>query len=165
MTADLREYFNYDPETGLITWAKKRAYKNPAGSRAGAIDRTTGYIRLGLAGRLYYAHRVAWYLAHGEWPPEQIDHINGVRTDNRLTNLRLATKGQNAINRGPTCRNSSGVPGVRWDRKYSRWYARICANGVNKHLGTFATFDEAVAARKRAEAIHHGEFAPARAAS
>lgn len=112
-----------------------------------------GYVRACVDGVLYYAHRLAWLHHHGEWPAEQLDHINGDRQDNRIANLRLASQLENHQNRKLQRNNVSGHPGVYFEK--GRWRARIKVQQKYRHLGTFDTFEEARAARIFAkEAMH-----------
>lgn len=147
LTAErLRELVKYDPETGHIYWLGSVG-KARAGQQAGTVN-THGYRRVGIDGRLYAAHRLAWLITYGEWPDGEIDHINGSRDDNRIANLRQVDTRGNARNRGLRSDNSKGVPGVYFNRNQGNWYAQSCHGGKNKHLGTFPTFDEAVEARR-----------------
>lgn len=111
-----------------------------SGYKCGRIDRKT-----------YLAHRVIWMLVHGEWPEHEIDHINGDKTDNRLVNLRCVDRATNGKNLKRKSNNTSGTTGVNWDKWTEQWKACIYVNGKNINLGRFASFDDAVTARKRAE--------------
>jgi len=152
--ARLRDLLDYDPETGLLSWrgGQGRAYR-----RVGT-KHPLGYLRVCVDGRDYLAHRLAWLHVHGEWPPAQIDHRNGCRQDNRIANLRLATNPENHQNRKMQRNNTSGWPGVREDRP-GRWIAKVKTGGKYRHLGTFATFEEARDARIAAKAEDH-QFQP-----
>lgn len=155
----LREFLNYDPETGALFWRER-----PASSKADRIFNAThagnrayeeqhrGYTRISLMGKRYKTHRVAWALHYGEWPEDQIDHINGVRSDNRIKNLRPATNRQNAMNMKRPDTNMSGVMGVNWDKTKRKWVASICVEGKRICLGHFDLFADAVSVRKEAEA-------------
>jgi hypothetical protein len=104
-----------------------------------------------MLGSFLLAHRVIWAIVYGEWP-EQVDHINGNRADNRIANLRAATSASNSRNMARSRLNSSGVSGVRWNRVEQRWHVVICAAAnQRKFIGQFKTFEDAVAARKEAE--------------
>jgi hypothetical protein len=96
---------------------------------------------------------------YGEWPPEQIDHINGIRVDNRIVNLRLADTPQNHANTGPPSTNTSGMKGVRWDKKRRKWKAEITVKGRLIYLGRFKERRHAIVARLEAEGRYHGEYA------
>jgi hypothetical protein len=108
---DLRAHLAFDPETGLFT-LRNTARRWKAGTQAGCIN-GQGYIQIRIAGRLYYAHRLAWLYMHGTWPSEVIDHINGIKSDNRLKNLRDVSTQKNAQNfTKPNANNSTGYLGV-----------------------------------------------------
>ena len=147
----LKECLHYDSDTGIFTWRVRAANRLKVGDVAGCIDSTTGYIRIKVNGSMYAAHRVAWLYAHGNFPPEQIDHINGIRDDNRIKNLRAVSHQENGRNQSKPKDNKSGVVGVSWRKKDQKWQAQIYVNGKIKHLGHFADFVEAVTVRKQAE--------------
>lgn len=106
-------------------------------------------------GVYYRAHRVAWAITHGEWPTSDIDHINGVRDDNRICNLRAVTRSQNRRNSSMRSDNKSGITGVALDKKFNVWRAQIHVDGKHITLGAFPTFEAAVGARRKA-ALKHG---------
>jgi hypothetical protein len=106
-------------------------------------------------GKQYYLHRLAWLYVHDRWPQGVTDHINRVRTDNRIANLREVTRGQNNQNSRRRKDNTSGHPGVTWFKRTAQWRAYIQAGGKVHSLGYFTDLDAAVAARKAAEAAHH----------
>lgn len=146
----------YDPETGALNWRVGRP-----GICSGALAGTRtseGYTQVEIDYRLYKAHRIIWLMQTGKWPKHHIDHKNGMRADNRWKNLREATPLQNAHNRRAGKSNSSGRIGVTRTAS-GRWQAYIGVDLRNCVLGTFATFDEAAAARSAAEIEHYGEFA------
>lgn len=145
----------YNPETGALNWRVARP-----GTFSGALAGTRtsdGYTQVEIDYRLYRAHRVIWLMQTGKWPKHHVDHRNGMRADNRWENLREATPLQNARNRRPGKRNSSGRIGVTQTAS-GRWQAFIGVDLQNHVLGTFGTFDEASAARAAAERHHYGEF-------
>ena len=145
----------YNPETGSLHWRVTRPGA-PKGALVGT--RSNGYTQVEIDYRLYKAHRVIWLMQTGKWPTHHIDHKNRMRADNRWKNLREATPKQNARNRRPSKRNSSGGVGVTKTRA-GTWQAFIGVDMKNIVLGTFPTFDEAVVARVSAEKLHYGEFA------
>jgi len=152
----IRDRFNYDPETGDITWTdnvRKRGWVEP-GKKAGNKC-AIGYliIQMTVDGFRHqmYAHRVAWLLTYGKWPNDQIDHINGDREDNRLENLRDVTLQENRKNMKKHKDNTSGHMGVVWDESRKKWQARIRVNGKDRYLGRFKDKDRAIEARKDAE--------------
>ena len=118
-----------------------------ANKEAFTATMNNGYLASMMGGKLYLAHRVIWKLVHGE-DPNVIDHINGDRADNRLKNLRNITQAANMQNKRRYKRNTSGVTGVH--RLGNAWCARISVNGEVRYLGTFATLEEAAAAREQA---------------
>lgn len=151
----LRDALDYCPRTGTFTWriTTKNGVAQP-GRGAGTINGTDGYVYIKFQRRNYKAHRLAWFFAHGEWPSVDIDHINRVRHDNRIENLRLATEAQNSANKGLDKRSKTGLRGVAWRARQKRYQATF----QNKHLGYFETKEDAHAAalgaRKRAHPEH-----------
>lgn len=123
-----------------------------AGKEAFTSTASDGYKQGAIYKRRYFAHRVIWMLKHGNWPENQIDHINGERSDNRLENLRDVTMLENSKNQKKSARNSSGATGVCWDKSRGKWIAHIRSNGRRKFLGHFSDFESAQNARKKAEA-------------
>ncbi len=138
----LRNALNYDADTGIFLWAKKCG-RGRIGSVAGSIS-NNGYRSICVYGKHYKAHRLAWLYMNGEFPRNQIDHIDGNRDNNRIENLRDVTKVLNMQNqRKPQRSNTSGFLGVSWQKSRSRWEARIAAFGVQHFLGTYKTAEEA----------------------
>lgn len=139
LTADrLHEVLDYDPDAGTFRWRSKVAKRVHVGDLAGCVTHR-GYLQIRVDGALYRAHRLAWLFVHGDWPLNQIDHVNGDRSDNRLDNLREATGRQNDQNR-LTHRNGRLAGAVRGTK---RWQARAKVNGKQRHLGMFDTEMEA----------------------
>lgn len=156
--ARLKELFHYDPSTGLFT-----RLVDVIGSRfkKGDIAGSTmpnEYTSIGIDRKLYPAHRLVWLYIHGEFPSADIDHINRVRDDNRLSNLRSVSRSENLKNKKIPDSNTSGVMGVHWHNRTRRWIARIGVSGKKKSLGTFLNKEDAVRARKHAE-IKYGYHA------
>lgn len=162
---DLRRLVRYDADTGEMTLKPRTAadFPNPATDEyaarwndlnAGkpAFASAQGEYRAGTIWRQrFLAHRVAFAIYHGRWPKKYIDHINGDASDNRIANLRDCDSRTNQRNRKIPCHNMSGVIGVRWDKRQRRWVVQIGANSTRRYVGCFKDFDEAVAARKKAE--------------
>lgn len=136
---------SYSPQTGEFTWKVSTTNSVRAGCRAGRKHRD-GYITIGIDNCDYLAHRLAWLYVHGKWPENEIDHINQIRHDNRICNLRNATRSENARNRGMQSNNKSGFKGVCWDKSRNRWAACIRVHGKTIHLGRFSDAAEAHAA-------------------
>ena len=148
----------YDSETGQFSLRKKMG-RWPAGFVVG-FTRKDGYRDVSVCGRRYLAHRLAWFYTHGTWPADQIDHVNGNRSDNRLCNLREASKSENMRNNpGHSCRSSShrGV-GCRREYGKEKWYAQIRKDGLTVKVSGFETEAQAIVERLRLEAEYHGEF-------
>lgn len=155
----LLEVLSYDPETGVFSWKVARGCRKP-GEEPNCTDRY-GYKVIRVDGRLYRSHRLAWMYVNGCMPSFEIDHINGVRCDNRICNLRLANRIQNTRNSSIRIDNRSGVRGVTWDNTRQKWVAAIKVNGKKIQLGRFDSVDEAASARINSEHLH-GEFASER---
>jgi hypothetical protein len=159
LTAErLRELLHYDPNTGEFRWrvAKKGMY---AGTVAGCHNRYgDGYRLIGIDGRLYREHRLAWLYMTGAWPTHEIDHINGDRVDNRFCNLQEATPTENRRNSRKRVNNTSGYKGVSWDSTKGLWKARITVGRKEKFLGRFSSPERAYIAYIFATWDHHGDF-------
>jgi hypothetical protein len=141
----LRELLAYNPSTGAFTWRTRRNQHVAAGDSAGRLH-ANGYIYISVDGREYLAHRLAWLHATGQWPREQIDHIDGDRASNVLANLREVSNAVNQQNQRRARRDnkSSGLLGVKRNRK--RWKASIQIDGKQRVIGTFDTPEQAHAA-------------------
>lgn len=140
--ARVNELLSYNSRTGILKWKIARSRWHVPGSVAGHLT-YWGYSTIMVDGKSYYAHRLAWLLHTGKWPKNQIDHINRVRDDNRIENLREATKSQNQINSGMYRNNKSGYRGVHFSKAANKWVAEIKRDGVIRHLGVFVTAKEA----------------------
>ncbi len=168
--AELKKSLHYCPDTGVFTWLKRNRSRfvtegalkawntSHQGKIAGSFN-YKGYRIIGLTVRSgkymrYRAHRLAWLYIHGEFP-DITDHINGVRDDNRLVNLRNTTPRGNSRNAKIPCTNTSGILGVAWRVNKNKWLASIKVNRVVMGLGSFDNLFDAACARKSAE-IKHG---------
>ena len=149
----LRELLHYEPETGIFTRKVSTARRVKVGDVAGSLG-GRGYLLIQLQSRKYQAHRLAWLHTYGVWPKGQIDHINRIRADNRISNLRDVSHKQNGQNASKPSNNTSGHPGVSWHKQSSKWQAKITHNQKPIYLGLFESLEEAVAARKAAEKIY-----------
>lgn len=154
----LKELLHYDPNTGTFVWRSARQGVR-VGGVAGCIN-GNGYQLICVDYRLYMSHRLAWLYVYGAWPEHEIDHINGIRDDNRIANLREATRAENAQNRAKQSNNTSGLIGVHWDSTKRKWISQIKIDGATKHLGVFDTPESAHAAYCVAKAGLH-TFQPA----
>jgi len=146
----LKSLLNYDQETGIFTCLVSRGRNAKVGSIAGTVD-PKGYVRIKIDGQQYKAHRLAWLYVYGDLPPDQMDHINRIKTDNRIGNLRLATQAENQQNRSMRSDNTSGHIGVSWYKSAEKWQAQIRINHKQINIGYFANLQDAIAARKAAE--------------
>lgn len=158
LTADrLRNLLSYDPGTGIFRWRITRGSRR-AGSVAGNI-RPDGYWRIMIDGRHHYLHRLAWLYVTGEWPESEIDHRDLDHGNNRFSNLRPATHGQNLANQSLPKHNTSGVKGVYWNKTKRAWQAQIQHNGKAIFIGRFDDIETAKAARDAKALEIMGEFA------
>jgi len=153
---DLREVILYNSKTGLFAWKKSRR-----GVKIGktlGTDNGFGYLRITVLGRSYYAHRLAWFYVNGEWPLT-IDHLNGVKSDNRIANLRGCSQSDNAQNVQKAQSNSeSKILGVSWHKKAKKWQAHICIYKERKYLGLFSDIFEAEKAYLKEREKHNVRF-------
>jgi hypothetical protein len=155
MTNYIDDVFDYDPETGWFTNKYSRG-RAKAGERAGS-ETGHGYRRIIFNYDKYYEHHLAWLYVYGEWPDE-IDHINGVRSDNRIANLRPCTRTQNCFNT-PRLPGESGLSGAYLDKRNLQWYSKIQIGRRVKFLGNFDSAEEAHNAFINAIETYQGEFA------
>lgn len=155
---DVRKAFSYSKKTGILVW-KTACTTNPlrVGTTAGAID-AVGRIRIGMNGRRYLAHRIIWLWVTGKWPEYEVDHRDGVKSNNCWKNLRAATPTQNHYNIGLKKHSSSGYKGVN-KTPGGKWYAKIRISGKQTYLGTFTTVKTAYTAYCAAAKKYHGAFA------
>lgn len=152
----VREMLNYNPDTGEFTWKVSNSNRVKVGDSAQSIS-VWGYARIGINGKRYPAHRIAWLYVTGKWPKRFIDHLNGDRADNRFANLRCASDRENATNKRIQSNNRSGFKGVFPCRK--KWHAMITINKKRMYLGTYDTPEDAHQAYCEAAPKYHGQFA------
>jgi hypothetical protein len=158
-SARLRDAVHYDEATGVFTWVNPNKFgPRKAGARAGS-QRRDGYRGIMIDYVRYFEHRLAWLYVHGVMPEEEIDHINMDPSDNRLANLRVATRSQNEQNKNNPAHNTSGRRGVVWCASRGKWQAQIMLGGKTHFLGRFDDKDDAFRARRQAESVMFGDFA------
>ena len=151
----LKEILHYNPDTGSMNWLVLDRNKNPD-KEAGCLSKD-GYKVIQIDGRQYKAHRIAWLYFYGTWPKKQIDHINRIKNDNRIHNLREANTSENAQNIVKT-KNNTGYRGVTYWSNSGKYVAMICINGKNKFLGSFTTPEDAHAAYIEEKKKYHKFF-------
>lgn len=151
--AYLKEWLTYDEHTGEFTWNKAPSFGVKAGTKAGY--QRNGYRQIRLDGELHYGHRLAFLYMTGALPENQVDHINGQRSDDSWKNLRQVSPQENRRNAARSKNNTSGVTGVVWDKSKQKWMARIMVSRKEKFLGYFDSVDEAKVCRKAAEVRHN----------
>ena len=138
----LKNTLDYFADTGVFVWKIHPSKAVRAGDLAGCVEKRIGYVTIGIAGRVYKAHRLAWLYVYGSWPKGLIDHMNGNKSDNRINNLRDVFADGNSQNvRKPNRRNKSGFMGVIWFQ--NKWRASMSVNGKSKWLGDYSTPEEA----------------------
>ena len=138
----------YNPTTGKFT-------RKVGKSKVGSLDKD-GYLCIKVSNKTYKAHRLAWFKHYGVWPKDQIDHINGIRDDNRINNLRETNNQGNSFNRGPHKNSTSKVKGVSWCSRDKVWVAQIKIDGIGRRLGSFRSEGEAAKAYRVAAKQAHG---------
>jgi hypothetical protein len=158
--AELKELLDYDPETGIFTWKVDRNQNVRAGMKAGTVM-NTGYIMVHVKNMFITGHRLAWFYMNGYFPECHIDHIDQNRTNNAISNLRLAhnNHADNSQNRTLQSNNTTGYPGVHHCKRDKKFIARISVQGKRRVVGYYDTLEEAIAARDTAKAVYH-KFEP-----
>lgn len=145
----LKQLVSYDPDTGIFIRKISLAHNAKAGSSAGTKNSQHGYLEFSIDCKTYTCHRLAWLYMFGEFPKSQIDHINHIKTDNRMKNLRCVIASENQKNRKLNKNNSSGYSGVR--KIKNRWQCQIVVDTQFIYLGSFNNLSDAINARKKAE--------------
>lgn len=151
----LKELFDYRHDGYLIRKIKTCNRVN-VGDIVGC-NNGNNYLKIHLCGKQNYAHRLI-FIWHYGFLPKEIDHINGNSLDNRIENLREATHLQNGKNLNLRKSNSIGISGVRWDAQRNKWHSSITVDGTKKHLGRFASLNDAIEKRKKAEILFFQEW-------
>jgi hypothetical protein len=156
--SELLSIIHYDPTTGVFTNKVDRGAFF-AGERAGSRrPDKMGYLKISLRCDRIYLHRLAWFYVHGVWPNGDIDHIDGVKSNNAISNLRVATRSENTCNKGPTRRNTTGYKGVSYDKRRKKYVAHIKKDYRSIGLGRYDTAQEAYAAYCSAARALQGVF-------
>jgi hypothetical protein len=152
----LKELFTY--QNGKLVRKISTARLAKIGDIAGNYDKKLGYNRLSIQGKSYLLHRII-FLYHYGYMPKILDHINGIKTDNRIENLRPASQEENARNRQKNRNNASGYKNVSWHKQHNKWSVTIYIKGNKKHFGYFEDIDLADLVAKEARSKFHGQFA------
>jgi len=159
---ELKEHFDYNPDTGIIIWKKKQKHwKVEIGQEAGCFttSKSKKYRTITSKGIKYKTHRIAYYMHHGIDPRNNyIDHEDGNGLNNKIDNLRLATHSDNCRNRSMNENNTSGVTGVTWNKQAQKWRGSIMIDYKSIGLGYHSNIQDAMQARKEAEKKYFGEF-------
>jgi hypothetical protein len=150
----LKSHVHYNPETGLFTWLVSKTHNVKIGQVTGCIN-TDGYLRIMINRKSYLAHRLAWLYMYGNFPL-YIDHINEIKSDNKIVNLRECKKSENLKNIGMLRNNTSGFKGVSWNK--GKWQVRAKLNGKSHYLGMYQDINDAANAYKEFARKNHGEF-------
>lgn len=157
--AELVSLLSYEPDTGIFRWHKSRGRNHTSVNVKAGTVASNGYVYIKHGPKNYLAHRLAWLYVHKDWPSDQIDHINGDRTDNRLSNLRIATRKENLRNICRKKTNRCGYKGVYWHKQANKWRASITVDGKFISLGLYLRVEDASSAYQAAAIKYFGVFA------
>ena len=152
----LKIEFNYNQNTGIFT-----RLLSGHGTKKGDVAKnksSNGYITITIFSKKYSVHRLAWLYMTGSWPKEQIDHINGIRDDNRWINLRECTQQQNQFNSFKNKNNTSGYKGVYYHKESNKWYSQAGLNNKKIYLGSYEKKEEAYNAYIEFSKLNHGNY-------
>ena len=161
--SELKSILSYDPSTGIFRWLKRISIRASVGRIAGT-NNGNGYVRMSMYGVRYHAHRLAFLYMTGSLPLEDVDHVDGDRSNNRWSNLRSVSHRDNCKNQRPRAKAIQAPIGVHWDRSRSKWMASIKSGRGSKHLGRFDDLSDAMEARRVAEqkySFHENHGKPA----
>lgn len=156
----LKSLLDYDPSTGVFVWLVSPTRCVKVGQIAGCAD-GEGYVKIRIKGRAYKASRLAFLFMLGRWPSDEVDHKNGITSDDSWGNLRETDRAGNSLNRSRQKKNKSGYKGVCFQRNTGRWQAQIKCKKKCYYIGAFETPEAAHAAYVSAATKLHGEFARA----
>lgn len=152
---ELKTRLHYNPFTGVFSWVLPKGRTLKSGAIAGTTHHS-GYRQIKIDGQLHQSHRLAWLYVHGYFPLQDLDHVNGDRSNNKLNNLRLASRAENTQNqRKARIDNTGGYLGVSFVKRTSRWRARIQIKSKPILIGYFATPIEAHEAYLQAKRLYH----------
>lgn len=155
----LKEFLFYDNKTGCFYRHKSFKTGKQIPYKLVGTQRPDGYLSTCIDGKTYLLHRLAWLYVHNKWPDDVIDHINGNKSDNKITNLRSVTQSQNLINRDFDRKSNYKIGGVYWNKGKNAWMVRITINKKQVYMGLYDDFFEACCVRKSAVNTYYGEYA------
>ncbi|QKJ88069.1 HNH endonuclease [Paramixta manurensis] len=156
----LEKFINYEPETGVFIWKVSPSPRVNIGDRSGWLD-SQGYRYIRIENKTYKSSRLAYLWMTGN-QPVIVDHINGIRSDDRWENLRNCLGDENNYNKGKESKNKSGITGVFWSSRDKKWRAEITHQGKRKSLGYYEDLFSASCARRSAEITYFGDYRPTR---
>lgn len=157
------ELLSYNSDTGKLYWKFRNSGPENwnsqfSGKEAMYSIEPTGYLRGSLLGGQYKSHLICWGIYYGSYPDKEIDHIDGNKANNAISNLRESSRSENQINIPIRKSNTSGYKGVSWKGRNGKWQSQIQINGTTKYLGLFSDKEDAYHAYCTASRLHHGEF-------
>ena len=156
----LKSILDYDCETGIFKWKVSNSPRVKIGDITGCLHHT-GYLFIRINKKQYLAHRLAWLYVNGNWPKDMIDHIDGIRNNNKISNLRQASRTENQQNSKLSKRNTSGIKGISWHKASKKWQVAFKINGKSKTFGYFNDLELAELVVNEARLKYHGNFARA----
>lgn len=154
----VKECFHYEPSSGKLTWKISKARCVKIGQEAGWM-RSDGYRQVEVDGTKFLVHRLIYFFIEGKFPPKEIDHIDGNKSNNRWNNIRACSRSENMSNAGPRRNNKLGIRGVYYDPKRRRYITRIRKGCTKKYIGSFKTKEEAARAYQEEQSKIFGEYA------
>ena len=154
--AELQSLFDYNQETGIFT--RKLSTSNVKSGTVAGYKNNDGYIKISINYKSYLAHRLAWIYVYGKLSKECIDHINGIKDDNRISNLREASRQENNFNRKKSTKSSSDYKGVTWNKRDKKWRAQCTFNKKVIQIGSFDNAEKASEAYQNFVKVLHGNF-------
>ena len=147
----LKELLSYNENTGIFIWKIANSRRIHIGDVAGSKSKVSGYVEIGIDGKIYLAHRLAWFYIYGYLPENKIDHRDRIKHHNWLDNIREVSQSCNLKNTGNFSHNTSGVKGVCFHKKQHKWFAQLKNKQKTKNLGLYSHFEDAVCARLAGE--------------
>jgi hypothetical protein len=151
----LKEYLDY--KEGKLFWKKQPSSVISVGSEAGHIN-LHGYVQIKIFNKRFYAHRIIFFMFNGYFPQE-VDHIDGNKSNNKIENLRASTKSQNNMNSKKRKDNTSGIKGITWDKHRKKWKTYLQSNKIRYYLGSYVDIEMATQVINEFRKQQHNEYA------